>query len=100
MRREFLEVPFRKSYQPLLQKKIYAARGRRGNAEKSLCFGILQGIFHGNPFHPLGEQSSSIVFPNFLSSHMQGSAFLCDLCDSAVKNETPTADSRMKSSAT
>ena len=46
------------------------------------------------PFHPLGEPSSAIVFPNFLSSHMQGSAFLCDLCDSAVKNETPTADSR------
>jgi hypothetical protein len=47
------------------------------------------------PFHPLGEPSSSIVFPNFLSSHMQGSAFLCDLCDSALKNETPTADSRL-----
>jgi hypothetical protein len=26
---------------------------------------------------------------------MQGSAFLCDLCDSALKNETPTADSRI-----
>jgi hypothetical protein len=48
------------------------------------------------PFHPLGEPSSAIVFPNFLSSHMQGSAFLCDLCASAVKNETPTADSRIK----
>ena len=29
---------------------------------------------------------------------MQGSALLCDLCATAVKNETPTADSRVNAS--
>jgi hypothetical protein len=48
--------------------------------------GYCRAFFMAIPFHPLGEPSSSIGFPTFLSSHMQGSAFLCDFCASAVKN--------------
>jgi len=59
-------------------------------AEKTLrrvCIsGYCRAFFTAIPFHPLGEPSSSIGFPTFLSPHMQSSAFLCDLCAFAVKN--------------
>jgi hypothetical protein len=57
-----------------------------GTLRRVCVSGYCRAFFTAIPFHPLGEPSSSIVFPNFLSSHMQGSAFLCDLCASAVKN--------------
>jgi hypothetical protein len=57
-----------------------------GTLRRVCVSGYCRAFFTAIPFHPLGEPSSSIVFPKFLSSHMQGSAFLCDLCASAVKN--------------
>jgi hypothetical protein len=57
-----------------------------GTLRRVCVSGYCRAFFMAIPFHPLGEPSSSIGFPNFLSSHMQGSAFLCDLCASAVKN--------------
>jgi hypothetical protein len=54
---------------------------------KRVCIsGYCRAFFTAISFHPLGEPSSSIGFPTFLSSHMQSSAFLCDLCAFAVKN--------------
>jgi hypothetical protein len=57
-----------------------------GTLRRVCISGYCRAFFTAIPFHPLGEPSSSIVFPTFLSSHMQSSAFLCDLCAFAVKN--------------
>jgi hypothetical protein len=57
-----------------------------GTLRRVCVLGYCRALFTAIPFHPLGEPSSSIGFPNFLSSHMQSSAFLCDLCAFAVKN--------------
>ena len=60
-----------------------ATNGREvaeGTLRRVCVSGYCRAFFTAIPFHPLGEPSSSIVSPNFLSSHMQGSAFLCDLC--------------------
>jgi hypothetical protein len=46
-----------------------------GTLRRVCVSGYCRAFFTAIPFHPLGEPSSSIVFPKFLSSHMQGSAW-------------------------
>jgi hypothetical protein len=49
-----------------------------GTLRRVCVLGYCRAFFMAIPFHPLGVPSSSIGFPTFLSSRMQGSAFLCD----------------------
>jgi hypothetical protein len=77
---------FHRKGAPYFAKATNGREVAEGTLRRVCVSGYCRAFFTAIPFHPLGEPSSSIVFPTFLSSHMQGSAFLCDLCAFAVKN--------------